>query len=248
MSVNGLGHSGDNATKITLPRSQSFPAPRFVRSYVPLPRIASWAPLSLPNNGGHLEIELTDKISEGRVGLVYSARIIRDTTHSNLPELCVKVAKPEYGRTLAREAWFYEQLAVESGCEGVIIPRCFGFFTISLKDCFDIKGQPVSHVEPWENITLHPPEPDSDESDVEENADEPDNSEGTDWWLPDDRPYLDKYYKDDDGWTSGSPWNKWRASPSDPLICVLVLEKLGDAFSSPKGQEEEELKSVIPSP
>ncbi len=246
MSVNGLGHSGDNATKITLPRSQSFPAPRFVRSYVPLPRIASWAPLSLPNNGGHLEIELTDKISEGRVGLVYSARIIRDTTHSNLPELCVKVAKPEYGRTLAREAWFYEQLAVESGCEGVIIPRCFGFFTIPLKDCFDIKGHPVSHVEPWENITLHPPEPDSDESDVEENTDEPDNSEGTDWWLPDDRPYLDKYYKDDDGWTSGSPWNKWRASPSDPLICVLVLEKLGDAFSSPKGQEEEELKSVIP--
>ncbi|PBK90191.1 hypothetical protein ARMGADRAFT_1032747 [Armillaria gallica] len=153
-----------NATKITLPRSQSFPAPRFVR-----------------------------------VGLVYSARVIHDTTHSNLPELCVKVAKPEYGRTLAREAWFYEQLAVESGCEGVIIPRCFGFFTIPLKDCFDIKGQPVSHVEPWKNVTLHPPEPpESDESDVEENTDGPDNSEGTDW-LPDDRPYPDKYFKDDDG-------------------------------------------------
>ncbi len=170
-----------------------------------------------------------------------------DTTHSNLPELCVKVAKPEYGRTLAREAWFYEQLAVESGCEGVIIPRCFGFFTIPLKDCFDIqRTSGFTRLSLGENITLHPPEPDSDESDVEENTDETDNSEGTDWWLPDDRPYLDKYYKDDDGWTSGSPWNKWRASPSDPLICVLVLEKLGDAFSPPKDKKKKSSSQYIP--
>ncbi|PBK68722.1 hypothetical protein ARMSODRAFT_189138 [Armillaria solidipes] len=246
LSVNGLGHSGDNATKITLPRSQSFPAPRFVRSYVPLPRIESWAPLSLSNNGGHLEIELTDKISEGRVGLVYSARVIHDTTRSDLPDLCVKLAKAEYSRTLAREAWFYEQLALD-GCEGVISPRCFGFFTVPFKDCLDIKGQPISRVEPWENIELYTPKPDpddSDESDVEENTDEPYNSEGTDWWLPDDRPYLDKYFKDDDGWKSGSPWNEWRASSSDPLISVLVLEKLGKAYSSPKGQEEEELNDI----
>ncbi|KAK0458049.1 uncharacterized protein EV420DRAFT_1309197 [Desarmillaria tabescens] len=244
LSVHGLGYSGDNPAKITFSRSQSFPAPRYVRSYVPLPRIESWAPLSLPNNGGHLEIELTNKISEGRVGLVYSARVIHDTTHSDLPELCVKVVKAEYGRTLAREAWFYEQLALEPGCEGVISPRCFGFFTIPLKDCFDANGRPVSPIEPWENIELHSPKSnydDTDESDDEEITDE---QGASDWWLPDDPSYLDKYFKDDDGWKSGSPWNEWRASPSDPLICVLVLEKLGEAFSSPKKQEEEELNDI----
>ncbi|KAK0203417.1 hypothetical protein DFS33DRAFT_798192 [Desarmillaria ectypa] len=247
LTIHGLGFSDENPAEIALSRSQSFPAPRFVRSYVPLPRIESWAPLSPPNNGGHLEIELADKISEGRVGLVYSARVIHDTTHSNLPDLCVKVAKVEYGRTLAREAWFYEQLAVETGREGVISPRCFGFFTVPLKDCFDVKGQPVSRVEPWENIELFTPKTnydDSDESDDEENTDEQDDSEDTNWWLSDDPPYLEKYFKDDDGWKSGSPWNEWRSSPSDPLICVLVMEKLGEAYSSPQEQEEEELDDI----
>lgn len=100
-----------------------------------MPRIESWAPLSLPKDGAHLELELTGSISD-----------------LDLPDLCIKLVKPKYGRTLAREAWFYEQLAREPGCEGVVTPRCFGFFTVPLKDCSDVKGQPVSRIMPWENI------------------------------------------------------------------------------------------------
>lgn len=197
----------------------------------------SWAPLSLPKNGSHLELELTGSISEGRVGLAYSARVIHNTADLDLPDLCIKLVKPKYGRTLARESWFYEQLARESGYEGVVTPRCFGFFTVPLKDCLDVKGQPVSHIKPWENSTINPPEPDSDDTDEEEEED-------TDWWLPDDVPSFEDFLKDDDGWTSGSPWNEWRPSPSDPLICVLVLEKLGKPYSSPKEHEEEEFDDI----
>ncbi|KAK0452650.1 hypothetical protein EV421DRAFT_1770324 [Armillaria borealis] len=246
LTIHGLGSSDENPAEITLSRSQSFPAPRLVRKYVPVPRIESWAPLSLPKNGAHLELELTSSISEGRVGLAYSARVISNTADSDLPDLCIKLVKPKYGRTLAREAWFYEQLAREPGYEGAVTPRCFGFFTVPLKDCLDVKGQPVSHIRPWENITIDPPEPDSDDTD--ESAQEEDR----DWWLPDDPSGLDAFFKDDDGWKSGSPWNKWRSSPSEPLICVLVLEKLGKFYSSPEerhgdeedGHEEEELNDI----
>ncbi|KAG7441105.1 uncharacterized protein BT62DRAFT_1046435 [Guyanagaster necrorhizus] len=185
--------------------------------------------LSLPKDGGHLEIELIDKICNGRV----------------VPDLCVKVMKPEYGGTLAREAWFYEQLALEANCERVITTRSFGFFTVPLRDCFDVEGRPVSRIEPWENITIKPPEPNSDETDGS------DDGEGADWRLPDDLPYLGESFKDDDKWRSGSPWNARRASPSNPLICVLVLKNLGNKYSSheehgekPRSLQEEELNGI----
>ncbi len=76
----------------------------------------------------------------------------------------------------------------------------------------------MSHIRPWENITIDPSKPASDDTD------ESDEEEDRDWWLPDDPSGLDAFFKDDDGWKSGSPWNKWRASPSEPLICVLVLK------------------------
>ncbi|PBK90188.1 hypothetical protein ARMGADRAFT_1112424 [Armillaria gallica] len=232
LTLRGLGSSDRNSAEITLSLSQSFPAPRLVRRYLPLPRIESWAPLLLPKNGAHLELELTGGISEGRIGLAYSARVIRNTADAYLPDLCIKLVKPKYGRTLAREAWFYEQLSLEPGYEGVITPRCFGFFTAPLKDCLDIKGQPVSHIKPWENITIDPLKPASDD------ADESDDEEDKDWWLPDDPSGFDAFFKDDDG---------WKTSPSEPLICVLVLEKLGKFYSSPReryGYEEDEHEEV----
>ncbi|KAF8880690.1 hypothetical protein CPB84DRAFT_1851772 [Gymnopilus junonius] len=220
LTIHGLGSSDENPAEITLLRSESFPAPRSLEDVVSLPRDENWAPLSLPKDGAHLELELTDSISEGRIGLAYSVRVINDSANLNLPDLCIKLVKPEFGRTLAREAWFYEQLAREQGYEGVVTPRCFGFFTVPLKDCLDVEGRPVSHINPWENITIHP-EPDPDWADKRED---------TLWWLPDDPPSYQEYYDDSDGWKSGSPWNKWRSSPSDPLICVLVLEKLGKFY------------------
>ncbi|KAK0458050.1 uncharacterized protein EV420DRAFT_1764543 [Desarmillaria tabescens] len=144
------------------------------------------------HDGAHLELELTSNISEGRVGLAYSARVLHNTADTDFPDLCIKLVKPKYGRTLAREAWFYEQLSLEPEYEGAITPRCFGFFT------------PVTRVEPWENsyITIDPPEPHSDQTD------DSDEEEDIDWWLPYDPPGLDDFFKDDDGLKSGSSWNE----------------------------------------
>ncbi|KAF9483356.1 hypothetical protein BDN70DRAFT_960537, partial [Pholiota conissans] len=241
LTIHGLGSSDEGPAEITLSRSQSFPPPRFFQDYAPVRRNEKWAPLPLPKNGAHLELELTRSIARGRVGLTYSARVVQNTASMDLPDLCVKFVMPCYSRTLAREAWFYEQLARKPGYEGVVTPRCFGFFTVPLKDCLDVKGQLVSHIKPWE---------------VESNSDDTDETEeeeDLDWWLPDDPPSLQRYFEDNDGWKSGSPWNKWKPSPpSESLICVLVLEELGESYLRPNeregdgkyANEEEELNDI----
>ncbi|KAF9474179.1 hypothetical protein BDN70DRAFT_780057, partial [Pholiota conissans] len=147
--------------------------------------------------------------------------------------LCIKLAKPNFGRTLAREARFYEQLGREQSFEEVVTPRCFDFFTVPLNECFDVQGRPVSHIKPWENITIHQPQPDSNRTGREEDIQwrlPDDRLEDSQWRLPDDWPNHREYYEDGDGWKSGSSWDEWRYSPSDPLICTLVLEKLGKIY------------------
>lgn len=78
-------------------------------------------------------------IGEGRIGLIYSAQINAGTDTSGQdiltgwlaelpPTLCVKV-KPQYCRTLAREAWFYEQL---HEVQGIATARCYA---IALAEC-----------------------------------------------------------------------------------------------------------------
>ncbi len=65
----------------------------------------------------------------------------------------------------------------------------------------------MSHIRPWENITIDPSKPASDDTD------ESDEEEDRDWWLPDDPSGLDAFFKDDDGWKSGSPWKLLHQSP-----------------------------------
>ncbi|KAF8880706.1 hypothetical protein CPB84DRAFT_262496 [Gymnopilus junonius] len=101
LMIHGLGLSDENPTEIMLLRSQSFLAPRSFEDHITLPRDEKWAPLSLPKDGAHLELELTDSISEGRIGLAYSVRIINDSAHLDLPDLCIKLVKPKFSRTLA---------------------------------------------------------------------------------------------------------------------------------------------------
>lgn len=101
-----------------------------------------WDSLPLLQDKFHLEIELTERISHGRISTTYRARLrqILDrrggcplTCLSLQPpqEFCVRLVKPQFIRSLAREAWFYEQL-VEF--QGVAVPRCFGFFAAPLPD------------------------------------------------------------------------------------------------------------------
>lgn len=82
-------------------------------------------------------------LGDGRSSFVYSLDIIAirpsgptsdedplpldDPIFKKLPPLCIKVAKPTYSRSLAREAWFYEKLD-ESQLTGVVTPHSYGLF------------------------------------------------------------------------------------------------------------------------
>ncbi|KAH9842372.1 uncharacterized protein C8Q71DRAFT_200692 [Rhodofomes roseus] len=68
--------------------------------------------------------------------LTYSVKTIPDPSHTDSDDsynldLCIKVARPNRCRSLAREAWIYEQLS-EGVIQGVVTPCCYGFFAVEL--------------------------------------------------------------------------------------------------------------------
>jgi hypothetical protein len=171
--------------------------------------------------------------SEGQIGVTYSARVISATTEggsdvtSTLPEIvCLKFAKKQHLRSLAREAWFYEQLAE---LQGISIAHCYGYFSSTFS-----KQQSLDSIVPWGEIEC-PYNPD----------DEP-----TSWtspsadWLPDDPTDCD--FHDKRGFKRDSLWNTWNFAEGDP---VLILEKLGERCEEhwEEGEEPREgLRYVSP--
>ncbi len=210
----------DRASKpceITLQASQAFPAcPRSWNRSEHRPVADDWAAKDNSNYRGSLVLQLRERISEGRSGSVYSARVKAATdgngndVSASLPTiLCLKFAKQQFCRSLAREAWFYERLA---GCQGAAIPRCVGFF----KSSFHGQQRHLASIVPWEGI-VHKYIPSAA--------------------IRKDRPSLDRVeddnpdarqYHDERGFKRDSPWNTWNHSEEDPTITVLLLEKLGE--------------------
>ena len=80
---------------------------------------------------------LLARLSEGRMGVAYSAHVISATadgpsmTNTFPASVCLKFAKPPHSRSLAREAWFYEQLAE---CQGTSIAHCHVFFSSTFSE------------------------------------------------------------------------------------------------------------------
>jgi len=196
-------------------------------------RAPSFPALSVVN-GTHLELKIQSPISQGRTGVTYSASVVQQKqstpTPVLLPEIfCLKFAKPQYSRSLAREAWFYEQLAQQDSYTGVVTPRCFGLFSVSLEKCATLLGCSFDSlkVEAWSDLrSTHPDErfqPDEEE--------EQPISDGM-WqldFLPDDHETGD-VSEDMLGSKENSRWNTWRGDPAKPLITVLVLEMLGREY------------------
>ncbi|RDB15498.1 hypothetical protein Hypma_004220 [Hypsizygus marmoreus] len=218
-----LASSSSSPADITLYRTESFPGCRYSDTVKDIPPISNWVAEPPPKNTFDIRLRLGEQISEGRIGLVYSVdvlEIVKPATDlfpppPDLPrELCVKIVKKPYGRSLAREAWFYEQLARVEGCAGVSTPRCFGFFATSLNGCLDYAGNPVTDVKPWLESKIRPRDCNS--------------SGDVDDVLRDDR--VQKHFRDEGGTRDKSAWNKWKPSATDPLICILLLEKIGAPY------------------
>ncbi|KIM36114.1 hypothetical protein M413DRAFT_449430 [Hebeloma cylindrosporum] len=196
-------------------REDTFPAARssvaFTKDTPPAP-LEAWKPIDiykLSPTRRRLKLSLGKRIGEGGTATVYSATV-QSSSNFDLPKtVCVKVAKSSRNRSLAREAWYYEQLSREENCEGIATPRCFGFFAM----CGVDPPEAVSGTtfRPWQRIEY------GDEEDI----------------LRDD--YLhpgDSYLRDEHGLTAKSMWHGFKQGES-VIICVLVLEELGAPYPSP---------------
>ncbi|KAH9928806.1 uncharacterized protein B0H18DRAFT_1094040 [Fomitopsis serialis] len=139
-----------------------------------------WRPSPLPKDG-HLSLYLEECIAGGRSAVVYAAEISTAYEAGTIPlsnphpleqEFCVKIARRNRCRTLAREAWVSEQLRSRGQLQGVIAPRFYGFFTASLSD--DQSVFPL-----W----------DTDDFRLEISDDDPTRDDP----LPDDEPLEEEY-------------------------------------------------------
>ncbi|KAJ3991467.1 hypothetical protein F5050DRAFT_1868176, partial [Lentinula boryana] len=224
VTLHGLTSSDNGECSITLHREQSFPAKRYtsdVEGRTPVGE-QQWDATPPPTNRLHADLQITDQLGEGRLGQVFAACLVslKQSIHGEtLPDgciplpsqFCIKLAKPEYIRSLAREAWFYEQLSKEDGFPGAITPICFGFFTCRLSENIQIRS--------WLSIKIEPEEP----------LDVPEGEEPVYDLLDDDEEGWYCYF--DDGRTShlDSPWHlkQWKArADRSPFVGILITERL----------------------
>lgn len=178
----------------------------------------------MPAGKIHADFELLERLGEGRISIVYAARLVclrqspggEPLPYSSLPgplpdQFCLKLAKAEFIRSLARDAWFYEQLAREDGYQGVITPLCFGFFSAPLPSTLRIQA--------WSEIECLPEKHDEE--------------------LVYDRFYDDKgsgcFTDDLRTCRDDCPWSleRWISRiDSSPIVGVLIMERLGEHFPS----------------
>ncbi|KAK7679956.1 hypothetical protein QCA50_016902 [Cerrena zonata] len=251
--VHNLTRSKKGVDPVLVKRSITFPALRYTESGEDMWPHESWAPAPVPEGKDFLEIELGEQISTGRIGLVHAVRIVRAREYVDGPEipldtigitleLCVKVAKPYHCRSLAREAWMYEHLQAQDGYQGVAVPRCYGFFTVPLRDCSNKLGETLhsaSHVQSWH------------EADIKLHSKDDRKPRGGDHLpsrdhLQDDtfsiRCAVDDYL----GSKEKSSWNTWSHDPEAPLISFLLMERLGEPVSNDLPEAAEaDLDSVM---
>ncbi|KAJ4000111.1 hypothetical protein F5050DRAFT_1563744, partial [Lentinula boryana] len=238
VTLHGLTSSDDGEYSITLNREQSFPAKRYSADEEGRAAVEEqkWDAISPPTDQLHADLQIIDQLSEGRLGQVFSARLVslRKSIHGEtlpngcipLPsQFCIKLAKPEYIRSLAREAWFYEQLSKEDGYPGAVTPVCFGFFACRLPDNVQVRS--------WTSIEIEPEEP----------LDVPEGEEPIYDFYDDDEEGCDCYF--DDGRRShlDSPWHlqQWKArTDRSPFVGILITERLGaqmpTEYSPPRGK------------
>ncbi|KAE9402579.1 hypothetical protein BT96DRAFT_542820 [Gymnopus androsaceus JB14] len=228
--ANSSSSSESYSEPLTLVRNQSFPAKRYIwcRDECTTETDSEWDSLPFSIGKAHADFELLEWLGEGRISITYAARLIclrQSPGGETLPlssllcilpdEFCVKLAKVEFIRSLAREAWFYEQIAKTEGCQGIITPLCFGFFTTSLPSTLQIRA--------WSEIKCVPHKDDDE--------------------LVYDRFYDDKAYSrafadDQQTCRDKCPWtlDRWIArTDRSPIVGILITERLGEHFPSGSG-------------
>ncbi|KAH6903236.1 hypothetical protein BKA70DRAFT_1194650 [Coprinopsis sp. MPI-PUGE-AT-0042] len=212
----------DSSPPLMLKPSVTFPAAPYKIKDKDKALPPSWDAKDITSAEGSLELRLLERLAEGRIGTVYPATILAATRGGvditpTLPQnLCLKFAKKEFCRSLARDAWFYEQL---QDLQGVAIAQSYGFYTSTVKEQ-DIENQGTFEADfvPWQgyrSIPKHDPEVSEWSSSMD--------------WLPDDEKHNPPRYIEPgiSDFKSRSPWNAWNLDEGNPIIAVHIMELLG---------------------
>ncbi|KAF5317792.1 hypothetical protein D9619_012652 [Psilocybe cf. subviscida] len=139
-----------------------------------------------------------------------------DTTSSAPKTLCLKFAKQHHCRSLAREAWFYEQL---HQWQGISIPDYYGFFTTTANE----QGLSVDAFQPWTNLRT----PSKIDPEFIKDQELAKTYRSMDW-LWDDAPYMFKSFSPSK-YRNKARWFKWNLNEENPHIGLIILENLGQA-------------------
>jgi hypothetical protein len=90
-------------------------------------------PSTLPTPGKlHAHLALGEKRGSGRSSVVFNVDILpTQALQGHLPPLVLKVGRLKRCAEIGREAWFYDEMEC---MQGVIIPRCYGWFEAELAE------------------------------------------------------------------------------------------------------------------
>ncbi|KAH9843533.1 uncharacterized protein C8Q71DRAFT_3090 [Rhodofomes roseus] len=205
---------------ITLSRAGDFPACQYHSAHSTYRVRLDWEPSPRPKDGS-LTLKLGKRIGDGRSAVVYAAEVLTTSDEHNVlrhnllpPEetLCVKIARPNRCRTLARESWVYDQIYRRGHMQGIIAPHTYGFFTA------DLSSQQLTFPL-WssQDFTLeHHPAGSQDDSTRDDR-------------LPDDEALG--VHKHRPGGKELSSWDSWRPDPDAPLLAVLVMSRGGATYT-----------------
>ena len=208
---------------INLSAATAFPARQYDCLQILYRPRTDWCARPPPRNRPHLSLELGECLGSGRTAVVYAARIVEIAPVGSAsdcpkptvedPELCVKIARPNRSRTLAREAWVYDQLK-EGPVQGTCVPRCYGFFSATLSP----EELPVGL---WEGEPLEKDDPTRDDT------------------LLDDKPHRVDNPNALPGARERSQWVDWKPDPDAPLLSVLVTARGGPRYTDEDEWDED---------
>ena len=130
-----------------------------------------------------------------------------------------------FAGSLARDAWFYEQLAT---WQGIATAISYGLFTTTVDEQSNGGEESlVENLRPWRDLAV-PGQYDHDDI--------------ADWGatsldvLPDDEPRLRASFTDPEQLKEKSAWNSWTLDEASPQIAVHVMELLGSTYGAKIGR------------